>query len=104
MCGGIRIIAAVGCAMDDQVRFRQDTRQQERSVGTSRPGKTGLACVTVGVREALGPSRPELGDDRDVPLICPTCQRQLKASPTDCWRLLCMGLFSIFLVGHQSTA
>jgi hypothetical protein len=38
-----------------------------------------------------------LRDDEEVPLICPTCQRQLRVSRIDGGLLLCMGLFSIFL-------
>jgi hypothetical protein len=41
-----------------------------------------------------------LSDARLVPVICPTCQMVSLASPVPATgRLLCMGLFSIFLVG-----
>jgi hypothetical protein len=44
------------------------------------------------------------GDDGVVPLICPTCQMVLQdAQHAGGRRLLCMGLFSIFLLsGHGS--
>jgi hypothetical protein len=47
-------------------------------------------------------STKQMRDDEVVPLICPTCQmlsrdRQNHPMPVTAW-LLCMGLFSIFLV------
>jgi hypothetical protein len=43
----------------------------------------------------------DLCDDEGVPLICPKCQ---VLAHTGDRLLLCMGLFSIFLVGSQSDA
>ena len=43
-----------------------------------------------------------LCDDEGVPLICPTCQVLAQSVPAGDRLLLCMGLFSIFLVGSQS--
>jgi hypothetical protein len=46
-----------------------------------------------------------LCDDEGVPLICPTCQVSAKSVLAGDRLLLCMGLFSIFLVGrHNDTA
>jgi hypothetical protein len=45
-----------------------------------------------------------LCDDEGVPLICPTCQVLAQSVLTGDRLLLCMGLFSIFLVGSQSDA
>jgi hypothetical protein len=53
--------------------------------------------------EKVGLGSPkQMRDDELVPLICPTCQmlsrdRQSHPMPATAW-LLCMGLFSIFLV------
>ena len=43
-----------------------------------------------------------LCDDEGVPLICPTCQVLAQSVLAGDRLLLCMGLFSIFLVGSQS--
>jgi hypothetical protein len=45
-----------------------------------------------------------LCDDEEVPLICPTCQVLAQSVLAGDRLLLCMGLFSIFLVGSQSDA
>ena len=45
-----------------------------------------------------------LCDDEGVPLICPTCQVLAQSVLAGDRLLLCMGLFSIFLVGSQSHA
>src|SRR5439155_24862877 len=45
-----------------------------------------------------------LCDDEGVPLICPTCQVSAQSVHADDRPLLCMGLFSIFLVGGHSDA
>jgi hypothetical protein len=45
-----------------------------------------------------------LCDDEGVPLICPTCQVLAQSVLSGGRLLLCMGLFSIFLVGSQSDA
>ena len=46
-----------------------------------------------------------LCDDEGVPLICPTCQVLAQSVLAGDRLLLCMGLFSIFLVGsHNDTA
>src|ERR1700704_5274761 len=45
-----------------------------------------------------------LCDDEGVPLICPTCQVWTQGVLAGDRLLLCMGLFSIFLVGSQSDA
>src|SRR6266571_510559 len=42
-----------------------------------------------------------LADDEGVPLICPTCQVLAQSVLAGARLLLCMGLFSIFLVGSQ---
>jgi hypothetical protein len=41
----------------------------------------------------------ELREDAIVPVICPTCQC-VSGTDVSIVRLLCMGLFSIFLVGR----
>src|SRR6266700_2815277 len=44
-------------------------------------------------------------DDKGVPLICPTCQVLAQSVLAGDRLLLCMGLFSIFLVGsHRDVA
>src|SRR6267142_3952673 len=48
--------------------------------------------------------RHRLRDNEGVPLICPTCQVLAQSVLTGDRLLLCMGLFSIFLVGSQSDA
>ena len=50
------------------------------------------------------PPGPFIGlcDDEAVPLICPTCQVLAQSVLAGDRRLLCMGLFSIFLIGSQS--
>jgi hypothetical protein len=48
--------------------------------------------------------RHRLCDNEAVPLICPTCQVLAQSVLTGDRLLLCMGLFSIFLVGSQSDA
>src|SRR6266404_9317519 len=48
--------------------------------------------------------RNRLCDNEGVPLICPTCQVLAQSVLTGDRLLLCMGLFSIFLVGSQSDA
>ena len=45
-----------------------------------------------------------LCDDEGVPLICPTCQVLTQGVLTGDRLLLCMGLFSIFLVGSHRDA
>ena len=45
-----------------------------------------------------------LCDDEGVPVICPTCQVLAQSVLAGDRLLLCMGLFSIFLVGSQSDA
>src|SRR6266699_3353398 len=45
-----------------------------------------------------------LCDDEGVPLICPTCQVLARSVLAGGRLLLCMGLFSIFLVGSHSDA
>src|SRR3982075_1392960 len=45
-----------------------------------------------------------LCDDEGVPLICPTCQVLAQSVLAGDRLLLCMGLFSIFLVGSHSDA
>jgi len=46
-----------------------------------------------------------LCDDEGVPVICPTCQVLTQGVLTGDRLLLCMGLFSIFLVGsHRDVA
>src|SRR3979409_334784 len=45
-----------------------------------------------------------LCDDEGVPLICPTCQVFAQSVLAGDRLLLCMGLFSIFLVGSHSDA
>src|SRR6267154_5345597 len=45
-----------------------------------------------------------LCDDEGVPLICPTCQVLAQSVLAGDRLLLCMGLFSIFLVGSYSDA
>ena len=40
----------------------------------------------------------EWGDDGYVPVICPTCQKVFAAMPETAG-MLCMALFSIFLLG-----
>ena len=45
-----------------------------------------------------------LCDEKGVPLICPTCQVLTQSVLAGARLLLCMGLFSIFLVGSQSDA
>jgi hypothetical protein len=45
-----------------------------------------------------------LCDDEGVPLICPTCQVLTQGVLTGDGLLLCMGLFSIFLVGSHRDA
>jgi hypothetical protein len=53
-------------------------------------------CAKRAIAQRRG--RPtKLGDDEDVPLLCPTRQRQLRVFGIDGCLLLCMGLFSIFL-------
>jgi hypothetical protein len=47
-----------------------------------------------------GPGR--LRDDAGVPLICPTCQIAFQSIHAGDCLLLCMGLFSIFLVGSRN--
>ncbi|HYS85096.1 MAG TPA: hypothetical protein VEN78_08855, partial [Bradyrhizobium sp.] len=42
-----------------------------------------------------------LCDDEGVPLICPTCQVFAQSALAGDRLLLCMGLFSIFLVGSH---
>src|SRR5882757_398549 len=44
-----------------------------------------------------------LCDDEGVPLICPTCQVLAKSVLAGARLLLCMGLFSIFLLGATAT-
>ncbi len=44
----------------------------------------------------------EFRDNEKVPLICPTCQVSDHGVPAGDRPLLCMGLFSIFLVGSLS--
>jgi len=48
--------------------------------------------------------RHRLCDNEGMPLICPTCQVLAQSVLTGDRLLLCMGLFSIFLVGSQSDA
>src|SRR5882762_8650781 len=48
--------------------------------------------------------RHRLCDNEGVPLICPTCQVLAQSVLTGDRLLLCMGLFSIFLVGGLSQA
>ena len=50
-------------------------------------------------RATRGPGR--LRDDAGVQLICPTCQIAFQSIRAGDGLLLCMGLFSIFLVGSQ---
>jgi hypothetical protein len=42
-------------------------------------------------------------DDEAVLLICPTCQVSAQSVGSGYRRLLCMGLFSIFLAGAAAT-
>ena len=49
-------------------------------------------------------ARGGLCDDEGAPLICPTCQVLAQSVLAGDRPLLCMGLFSIFLVGSQSDA
>jgi hypothetical protein len=44
-----------------------------------------------------------LCDDEAVLLICPTCQVSAQSAGSGDRRLLCMGLFSIFLAGAAAT-
>ena len=44
-----------------------------------------------------------LCDDEGVPLICPTCQVLAQSVLAGDRLLLCMGLFSIFLLGATAT-
>src|SRR5882762_4644798 len=57
-------------------------------------------------RRAIAGPRASNGlcDDEGVPLICPTCQVLAQSVLAGDRRLLCMGLFSIFLVGSHRDA
>src|SRR3981189_3469826 len=58
----------------------------------------------VALRQKRKSDRHRLCDDEGVPLICPTCQVLAQSVLTGDRLLLCMGLFSIFLVGGLSQA
>src|SRR5438105_9790362 len=64
---------------------------------TSAPSTSHRTARIAGPRAFNG-----LCDDEEVPLICPTCQILVQHPAGDCL-LLCMGLFSIFLVGSHCT-
>src|SRR5258708_38071511 len=57
-------------------------------------------------RRAMAGPRASNGlcDDEAVPLICPTCQVLAQSILAGDRLLLCMGLFSIFLVGSHGDA
>jgi hypothetical protein len=79
---------------------------REHGVLRHASGNAGLDRIKIDAgklieKVGLG-STKQMRDDEVVPLICPTCQmlsrdRQNHPMPVTAW-LLCMGLFSIFLV------
>jgi hypothetical protein len=72
----------------------------DEPVPTSRVGKDFRPSSSRTARCGGPRVLAKLGDDEGMPLICPTCQVWRQAYAGD-GRLLCMGLFSIFLVGSE---
>ena len=83
---------------------------KSRAIATSRANATAIVCRDFRPnhtewRAIAGPRAFNgLCDDEGVPLICPTCQVLAQSVLAGARLLLCMGLFSIFLVGSQSDA
>src|SRR5258708_3407057 len=73
--------------------------RKNRSHGMRRAARYSTISMTMCPRAFGG-----LCDDEGVPLICPTCQVSAQSVLAGDRLLLCMGFFSIFLVGSHSNA
>jgi hypothetical protein len=82
----------------ERLRSRRKGSARSEHVGRDfRPNHTERRAIA-GPRAFSG-----LCDDEGVPLICPTCQVLAQSVVAGARLLLCMGLFSIFLLGATAT-
>jgi hypothetical protein len=93
----------------------EDVPVTEAEIAVFEPGASGTRIGSAAARQhagdhslwrAIAGPRAFNGsrNDEGVPLICPTCQVLAQSVLAGGRLLLCMGLFSIFLVGSQSGA
>src|SRR5712664_680567 len=96
-----RPVSALKRSNSSRAKVRSDPT---RTFGRSDRADCSPFSLAVLLCEKRKSERHRLCDNEGVPLICPTCQVLAQSVPTGDRLLLCMGLFSIFLVGSLSQA